>query len=194
LRILPQKWSFNVRIDTIAFALSADCFAVSVSSSIAIGVYSRFQIFRTSILFGSFQALMPFLGWLAGSRILELISKYDHWFAFGLLAFVDSRMIWQSIHDKNGDNAGRNYSQITTLLVLSLATSLDALAVGFGLSFMGVSIALSSAIIGAVAFAVTTSGFLLGTKLGKLWGRRAEIVGGAILVAIGISVLTSHIL
>jgi len=137
---------------------------------------------------------MPFLGWLAGSRILELISRYDHWFAFGLLAFVGIRMIWQSIHDKNNDNAGRNYSKVTTLLVLSLATSLDALAVGFSISFLGVGIGLSSTVIGIVAFAVTTCGFLLGVKLGRLSGKRAEIVGGVILLVVGIRILISHIL
>lgn len=178
----------------IALALSADCFAVSVSRAISIGTVSRFQVFQVAILFGSFQALMPFVGWLAGIRILQLISEYDHWFAFGMLAFVGSRMIWQSINDKSGKNAHINWGKVIALLVLSLATSLDALAVGFSIGFLDVGIVFSCIVIGAVAFAITISGFLLGMKLGGLSGKRAEIVGGAIILVIGIRILISHIL
>lgn len=137
---------------------------------------------------------MPFLGWLAGSRIMTLISSYDHWLAFALLAFVGGRMLWESRHSQDDDGPRRNYDKVTTVLVLALATSLDALAVGFSLGVFAVGIGLSVAVIGAVAFAVTASGFLLGAKLGKMAGKRAEVVGGVILLAIGIRILVSHLM
>jgi putative Mn2+ efflux pump MntP len=178
----------------VALALSADCFAVSVSTGISLGQPSIKQILRMSLSFGSFQALMPFLGWLAGQRILEVIADYDHWVAFGLLLFVGCRMIWESAHAGSDTTSMRDSTKGVDLLVLSLATSIDALAVGFSFSFADVSITSGSIIIGAVAFAVTICGLLLGRKVGKVAGKRAEIVGGVILILIGIRVLISHIM
>lgn len=103
-------------------------------------------------------------------------------------------MIWESIHSNNRTNAGLRYDKTTSLLILSVANSLDALAVGFGLSFLDVSIALSSTVIGITAFGITILGLLLGTKFGKLAGQRAHTAGGAILIAIGTRILISHIL
>ncbi len=177
----------------LALALSADCFAVAVSCSVSIGSSSKAQVFRTAAAFGSFQALMPFLGWLAGSRVLRLISGYDHWLAFALLVFVGGRMLWESRQGQDCDGPRRDYNKVTTVIVLALATSLDALAVGFSLGFFEVGIGLSIAVIGAVAFSVTVCGFILGSRLGKLAGKRAEIAGGVILLAIGARILISHL-
>ncbi|MDD5590372.1 MAG: manganese efflux pump MntP family protein [Dehalococcoidales bacterium] len=178
----------------IAFALSADCFAVSVITGISLKQISIQQMLRMSLSFGAFQALMPFLGWLAGQRILAVISDYDHWVAFGLLLFVGCRMIWESVHRKNNGMPGTDNTKGFTLLMLSLATSLDALAVGFSFSFADISISAGSMIIGVVSFAVTIFGLLLGGKLGKLAARRAEIIGGVILIVIGIRILILHMM
>lgn len=137
---------------------------------------------------------MPFLGWLAGQRILEFIADYDHWVAFGLLVFVGCRMIWESAHTEDSTVPARDTTKGWRLILLSLATSIDALTVGFSFSFVGVSIIYGSLIIGAVAFSVTICGLLLGKRVGKIVGRRAEIVGGVILILIGLRVLTSHIM
>lgn len=177
----------------IAFALSADCFAVAVSRSIFIGSPSRIQVIRTAASFGSFQAVMAFLGWLAGSQVEKIIGGFDHWLSFALLVFVGSRMIWESIHSNAYVKSSHGHDSTATLLVLSIATSLDALAVGFGLGFLNVNIVLSSTVIGIAAFDITILGFLLGTRLGKLAGKRAEIIGGIILIAIGLRILISHL-
>jgi len=178
----------------IALALSADCFAVSVITGISLKQISIQQMLRMSLSFGSFQALMLFLGWLAGQRILAVISDYDHWVAFGLLLFVGCRMIWESAHSRNNSVPGTDNTKGFTLLILALATSLDALAVGFSFSFADISISSGSMIIGIVSFAVTILGLLLGGRLGKLAANRAEIIGGAILIAIGIRILILHMI
>jgi putative Mn2+ efflux pump MntP len=177
----------------IAVALSSDCFAVALSGSISMGAVSSAQILRTSLVFGAFQALMLVLGWLAGQAVVNLIADYDHWVAFVLLAIVGSRMIRESF--RPGDS--KKIIDITRgslLLILALATSIDALAVGLTFAFLEVNIALASSITGAIALAVTVIGFLLGRKAGKLLGKRAELVGGIILISIGFRILLSHIL
>lgn len=177
----------------IAVALSADCFAVALSGSISMGAVSSAQILRTSLVFGAFQALMLVLGWLAGQAVVNLIADYDHWVAFVLLAIVGGRMIRESFRPGESKKI-IDITRGSLLLILALATSIDALAVGLTFAFLEVNIALASSITGAIAFAVTAGGFLLGRKAGKLLGKRAELVGGIILISIGLRILLSHIL
>ncbi len=178
----------------IAIGLSADCFAVALSSSISMRTLSFLQVFRASLAFGVFQGLMPVLGWLAGRTVVELIADYDHWVAFILLALVGSRMIWESFRSKDGRSENTDITKGFLLLTLSVATSIDALAVGLTFAFMKISIAVASSTIGVVAFVATVIGFLLGRKAGYLIGRRAEAIGGMILIGIGIKILLEHIL
>lgn len=178
----------------IALGLAADCFAVAFSGSISMRTLSFLQVFRVSLAFGIFQALMPFLGWLAGRTVVELIADYDHWVAFILLALVGSRMIWESFRSRDGGRENTDISKGFLLLTLSLATSIDALAVGLAFAFMKINIAVASSTIGSVAFVATAIGFLLGKKAGHLIGRRAEAIGGMILIGIGIKILLEHIL
>ena len=177
----------------IAVGLSADCFAVALSGSISMGAVSSVQILRTSLAFGTFQALMLVLGWLAGRAVVNLIAGYDHWVAFILLAIVGSRMIWESFHPK-ASHRKTDITKGSLLLILSVATSIDALAVGLTFAFLKVNIALAGSMVGAIAFAVTAVGFLSGRKAGKLLGKRAELIGGMILIGIGLRILLSHIL
>ena len=178
----------------IAIGLSADCFAVALSGSIAKRTFSFLQVFRVALSFGVFQAFMPVLGWLAGRTIIQFISAYDHWLAFLLLLLVGSRMVWESFHDKDSSRANTDITKGLLLFTLSVATSLDSLAVGLSFAFLKVNIALASATIGIVAFMVTIVGFLLGNKVGALIGKRAEMIGGAILIVIGLRILLEHIL
>jgi putative Mn2+ efflux pump MntP len=177
----------------IALGLSADCFAVALGGSIALKRYSRLQVLRTAIAFGLFQALMPVLGWLVGQTVVELIADYDHWVAFGLLAIVGGHMLWESFHHGDGRAQATDITRGLPLLVLSFATSIDALAVGLTFPFLEVNVALASPTIGVVAFAATIVGFLLGRKVGELVGRRAAAIGGLILIAIGLRILLTHL-
>jgi putative Mn2+ efflux pump MntP len=177
----------------IAVGLSADCFAVALGGSIAMKSLSRLQVFRAAIAFGLFQALMPVLGWLIGQTVVELIADYDHWVAFILLALVGGRMLWESFRHRDGRAEHTDVTKGLPLLVLSLATSIDALAVGLTFPFLEVNILMASPTIGVVAFLATAVGFLLGRKVGELVGRRAAAVGGLLLIAIGLRILLTHI-
>jgi manganese efflux pump family protein len=183
-----------ISILIIAVGLSADCFAVAFSGSIAMKTVSRRQILRASLSFGVFQALMPVLGWLAGQTIVDLIAGYDHWLAFALLAFIGGKMIWESFSQDENQTAKADITGGVTLLTLSIATSIDALAVGLSFAFLEVNIALASGVIGITAFIIAACGFILGKKAGKVLGKRAELLGGLILIAIGLRILLSHIL
>ena len=178
----------------IALGLAADCFAVALSGSISMRTVSLLQVLRASLAFGIFQGLMPVLGWVAGQTGVELIEGYDHWVAFILLALVGSRMVWESLHSRDGRSKNTDITKGFLLLTLSVATSIDALAVGLTFAFMKISIAVASSTIGVVAFVATVIGFLLGRKAGHLIGRRAEAIGGMVLIGIGIKILIEHIL
>ena len=178
----------------IALGLAADCFAVAIGASISRRDLTVSQAGRVSLSFGAFQAVMPVLGWVAGLTFVNMMAAYDHWVALGLLGFVGGKMIWESFHDgeEHGENA--DISKGLLLLTLSVATSIDALAVGLTFAFMKVNIWLAALTIGAVAFAVTAIGFQLGKKAGGLLGKRAEVIGGLILIGIGVKIVLEHVL
>lgn len=177
----------------IAIGLSIDCFAVAVSGSVSLRNPSAIKVFRTSLAFGVFQALMPVLGWLVGQTIVDLIAEYDHWLAFSLLAAVGIRMIWNAFRPGESHNDSLDITRGLPLLVLSIATSIDALAVGLSFALLETNIVMASLVIGVVAFAFTTLGFITGHKAGKLVGKRAEAIGGIVLIAIGLRILISHL-
>ncbi len=137
---------------------------------------------------------MPILGWLAGKTVVDFIEDYDHWVAFILLVLVGGRMIWESLRSQNGKGKKVDITKGIFLLTLSIATSIDALAVGLSFAFLKVNIVLASLIIGIIALLVTAIGFILGRKASRLIGQRAEAVGGIILLGIGLRILLSHIL
>ncbi|MDO8716570.1 MAG: manganese efflux pump MntP family protein [Dehalococcoidales bacterium] len=178
----------------IALSLSADCFAVALSGSAAMGKLSRLQVVRTSLAFGLAQFLMPVIGWLAGRTIVQIISAYDHWVAFGLLAFVGGRMIWESLKGEDERKEGTDITRGFLLLTLAVATSIDALAVGLSFALLEIGITQASLIIGLVAFSVTALGFWLGRKAGDLLGNRAKLAGGVILIGIGLRILITDIM
>jgi putative Mn2+ efflux pump MntP len=178
----------------IAVGLSADCFAVALSGGISQKNHIWSRRLRVAFSFGLFQALMPVLGWLAGRTVVEFIANYDHWVAFTLLAIVGGKMLWESFRPEHSRDKESDITKGLLLITLSVATSIDALAVGLSLAFLKVNIGIASVTIGAVAFLVTMIGFVVGKRASKIIGKRAETLGGLILIAIAFRILLSHML
>ena len=178
----------------IALGLAADCFVVALGGSISRRNLSFLQVGRVSLSFGVFQAVMPVLGWLAGLTVVNLVDDYDHWLALALLGFVGGKMVWESFRSKDGRSESADITRGWLLVTLSVATSIDALAVGLTFAFIKVNVLAASLTIGTVAFLVTVIGFLLGKKAHRLMGRRAEVIGGLILIGIGIKIVMEHVL
>jgi putative Mn2+ efflux pump MntP len=182
-----------ISIFFIALGLAADCFAVSLSASISNRNHSSLQVTKVSFSFGFFQALMLVLGWLAGTTIVDFIANFDHWVAFALLLFVGGRMLWESFHEKDDENPP-DISRGLLLLTLSIATSLDSLAVGLAFAFEDINLWISASVVGVTSLVISAIGFIIGTKVGSIFGKRAEIIGGLILIGIGIRILLEHLL
>jgi putative Mn2+ efflux pump MntP len=176
----------------IALALAMDAFAVALGTGAALGRLTGRHLFRLGFHFGLFQALMPIVGWLAGQTIMHWIAAWDHWVAFGLLAFVGGRMIHEAFAEETEETEENDPTRGLTLVMLSIATSIDALAVGFSLSILGVSVWMPAAVIGLVAGILTVIGMLIGDRIGSRWGTRVEILGGLVLITIGLKILFEH--
>ncbi|OGO18453.1 MAG: hypothetical protein A2Z15_02815 [Chloroflexi bacterium RBG_16_50_11] len=178
----------------IAIGLSADCFAVALSSSIAAKHFTLSRFFRFPLAFGISQAVMILIGWLAGRTVIDFISAYDHWLTFGLLAIVGGKMLWGAFHEKEEEEAKKNLNGWLTLLALSIATSIDSLAAGLSFAFLKTDILIAGITVGLTAFIITAIAQLIGNKVGSLVGKRAEIIGGLILMGIGIKILLENLL
>ena len=178
----------------IAVGLAMDAFAVAIGIGLNAQEVGLRKTLRLAWHFGLFQALMPIVGWLAGLSVERWISGIDHWVAFGLLAAIGGHMIYEALHGDEEAKASRDPTRGASLVVLSVATSIDALAVGLSLALLGVEIWWPAVVIGAVAFAFTALGLHLGRRFGSLLGRRMEIVGGLILIGIGVKILADHLL
>jgi manganese efflux pump family protein len=178
----------------MAVALAMDCFAVTLGMACGERGLTTKQAVRMAAAFGGFQFVMPIAGWLAGDKLLGFIRSFDHWVAFGLLVLIGGRMIYESFGLSEEEKAGRpDQSRGSRLLVLALATSIDALAVGLSLGVVRSGILFPAAIIGATSFVMTIAGAKLGPVVGRIVGRRAELLGGLILIAIGVKILIEHI-
>jgi len=175
----------------IALSLAMDAFSVSISHGLVNKSVKLTNALKLGISFGSFQVIMPVLGWLAGVSVIDLIAGFDHWIALGLLCFIGGRMIYEST--KMGSEKLISSLSIGTLLILSIATSIDALAVGLSFSFLNVPIIAPAIIIGTVTFSLSFLGVYLGNHFGHFLGNKVEIVGGLILIAIGIRIFLEHL-
>jgi putative Mn2+ efflux pump MntP len=178
----------------IALGLAMDAFAVALSGGFSAGKVTKRQTLRLAFHFGLFQFLMPILGWVAGLTVQGLIQAYDHWVAFALLAGIGGKMVYESFRQEKVEGRKPDITRGASLVLLSLATSIDALAVGLSLSLLRVRILYPSAVIGVVCFALTAFGFTFGSRLGKLLGKRVELLGGLVLVGIGVKILVEHLL
>ncbi|UCG58069.1 MAG: manganese efflux pump [Phycisphaerales bacterium] len=182
-----------VTIIVVAVGLAMDAFAISIVSG---STYEQLKVkhaFRMALFFGGFQAFMPLVGSLAGLGLRAHIAGYDHWVAFALLSAVGGKMIYESFKIKS-NRRGVDMSSILLLLVLSVATSIDALAVGFTLSLVGVSIALAVTIIGVVTFVLSYLGVFIGKRYGHFFEGKIEAFGGFVLFALGVKILLQHTL
>ena len=178
-----------IAVFLIALGLSADCFAVSICGSISMGsALDRAKALKVAAYFGFFQFVMILAGFLAGKTVVELIENFDHWVAFGLLAFIGVRMIKESF-EKEAECEVVDISRGKTLLGLSVATSIDSLAAGLTFAFVDAAIIGASLVVGITAFTVTLIGFWLGRRVGDIVGKRAELIGGLVLIGIGVRVL-----
>jgi putative Mn2+ efflux pump MntP len=177
----------------IAIGLAMDCFAVSLGVGTAGTATGPRPTFRLFFHFGLFQGGMTLLGWLAGKTVVTYISSIDHWVAFGLLVFVGVRMIRGGLRKEGEEPAIPDPSRGMTLVMLSIATSIDALAVGLSLALLDVNVFWSALLIGGVSAALSLVGLTLGNKLGQRFGKSMEILGGIILIGIGLRVLITHL-
>ena len=176
----------------VALGLAMDAFAVALAAGLSVSPVTGRHAFRIAFHFGLFQFLMPVLGWSLGRGVARYISGYDHWLAFALLAFVGGRMLWEAWRGEERA-ARQDPTRGWMLVTLSLATSIDALAVGLSMAFLRVSIWFPSVVIGLVAAALSLIGITFGSRLGRRWGRWAEAAGGCILLLIGARILVLHL-
>ncbi|MBR3474800.1 MAG: manganese efflux pump [Oscillospiraceae bacterium] len=174
----------------IAVGLSMDAFAVSVCKGLSVKKLEPKHALLVGLYFGGFQALMPVLGWLLGSRFETMITSVDHWVAFLLLALIGGNMIRESFskEEEMNDDFG-----VKTMLLLAVATSIDALAVGITFAFLSVKILPAAGTIGVTTFLLSVVGIYIGRAFGARWKSRAELAGGVILVLIGLKILLEHL-
>ena len=181
-----------ITILLIALALSMDALAVSISSGVALRTMHIPHAIRMGLWFGSFQAIMPVIGWFIGKELLTFISRVDHWVAFGLLSLIGIKMIYESRKLPTEDNTTAQF-KTHILFVLAVATSIDALAVGMSLSILQISIVKPVIIIGMVTFILSFIGVVVGKRIGGFFERKIEVIGGLILIGIGIKILVEHL-
>lgn len=174
----------------IAIGLGMDAFTVAIVAGMTLSTVTYRHLFRLSWHFGLFQFFMPLLGWIAGRKIVAWIAPFDHWIAFGLLGWIGMKMIISSnetLPDEKDPTRG------WTLIALSVATSIDAFAVGLSLGTLGMTIVKPAIIIGLVALLMTLVGMIFGRRIGMAVGRKMEILGGLILIGIGVKILIEHL-
>ena len=182
------------------FALAMDAFAVSVSSGMCVSGLTLAYAMRTALMFGLFQFLMPLAGYAAGSAFAAVIESWDHWLAFGLLVVVGGKMVYEALRMGNGASCSdderrrHNVLDLRVLLVLSVATSIDALAIGISYSVIRAPIWLAASIIGGITFALCLLGCEFGKRIGTRLERWAELGGGIVLIGIGCRILIEHLL
>lgn len=184
-----------VELLLIAVGLSMDAFAVSICKGLGMKKVNLKVAFALALFFGGFQALMPLIGWALGSQFLWLISPIDHWIAFVLLAVIGGKMLWEALHDEEGEDDGKPADKIDLgeFFILAVATSIDALAVGISFAALAVDIVPSILIIGVVTFCFTIAGVFVGNFFGSRYEKPASIVGGVVLILIGLKILLEHL-
>jgi len=175
----------------IAVGLAMDAFAVSIGAGTLTSMRDMRSKVRLAFHFGMFQFLMPVIGWFLGNTVQSYVEMYDHWIALILLSYVGIKMIYESFGKSN--EAKQNPSKGRNLIILSVATSIDALAVGFTLAMLNVSIWYPCIIIGVVTGILSIIGIQLGARLGLRFGKTMELLGGLVLIAIGIRILIQHL-
>jgi putative Mn2+ efflux pump MntP len=181
-----------IEILLISLSMAMDAFAVCLGAGTTGQADGARPKFRLAFHFGLFQFIMPVLGWLAGTTISLYISAYDHWIAFGLLAFVGGRMVWAGFHPEEEEKKN-DLSRGWTMVLLSIAVSIDALAVGLSMGLIGVFVWYPAIVIGIVTGLLSLVGLQIGNRLGRKFGKTMEIIGGIVLIGIGIRIVVAHL-
>ena len=174
----------------IGVGLSMDAFAVAICKGLGMERINGRQTLLVGLFFGGFQAMMPLIGWALGRQFERYITRYDHWIAFVLLAYLGGKMVWEALH--GGESRAADFT-IRELLVLAVATSIDALAVGITFAFLSVPILPAITLIGCTTFCLSVAGVWIGNRFGGRFQRKAEIAGGVILILIGLKILLEHL-
>ncbi len=179
----------------IGVGLSMDAFAVSICKGLQMRRLHFGRLALIALFFGGFQGLMPFFGWLLGSAFAQAIARIDHWIAFALLFFIGAKMIYDAVSEEEEEGEKTDPPlPLKELFMLAVATSIDALAVGVTFSFLQVDIIRSALLIGATTFVISAAGVLIGFFTGGRFRDKAQIFGGAILIALGIRILATHLM
>lgn len=196
-----------VELFLIAVGLSMDAFAVAICKGLAMRRLNMAQAALIALFFGVFQALMPVIGWALGSQFAQLVEPIDHWIAFVLLVFIGAKMIWDAFHEDDndvspdrldgvsgGDDAAFDVPlDIRELVMLAIATSIDALAVGVSFAFLQVDIVPAASFIGVITFVLSFAGVAIGHQFGSRWEKPSTVVGGVVLILIGLKTLLDHL-
>lgn len=180
----------------MGIGLAMDAFAVSICQGLSMSHINWKRALVIAFFFGAFQAIMPLIGWALGTSFAELIEPVDHWVAFVLLAFVGAKMLWDGVHeDDEYDDCAPDSEKLDMreLLMLSVATSIDALAVGISFAMLSVNIWVAIVVIGVVTFVLSLIGVGIGNAFGAHFRKPATIVGGIILILIGVKIVLEHL-
>ncbi len=176
----------------IALGLAMDAFAVSITSGLTIKNLRIGHAVKIGVFFGFFQALMPVIGWLAGLSLKGFVADVAHWVAFGILAFIGGKMIYEALLIEKAEKDTSSLS-IFVLVGLSIATSIDALAVGITFAFLNIVIVTPIVVIGLVTFFMSYSGVCIGKTFGSFSEKKIEVLGGLVLIGIGLKILIDHL-
>lgn len=177
----------------LALGLAMDATAVSAARGLALPAIRARHVLLVAGFFGGFQALMPVLGWLLGARIGPLVQAWDHWIAFVLLAFVGGKMLWEARGAGEDQESSVDHFALRSMVVLAIATSIDALAVGITLPMLDAPFLLSVVTIGVVTALLSAVGLFAGRHFGALLGRRLDLAGGVVLIGLGSKILIEHL-
>lgn len=183
-----------LEICLVGLGLAADAFAVAMCKGVEMKKFVLKYALVIALFFGVFQAVMPLIGWAVASTFERYITAYDHWIAFGLLVILGGKMIWDSFKKDREDEEEKPLNiGFKTLLLMAVATSIDALAVGVTFAFLQVNVWVAIALIGSITFVLSFVGVVIGVKLGDKFEKKAEFVGGLILILIGVKILLEHL-
>ena len=185
-----------IELFLVGVGLSMDAFAVSICKGLGMKRLNMKQALVIGLFFGGFQALMPFLGWVLGTQLADFIAPIDHWIAFILLAVIGGKMLLDAFRGGEEEEAGEATDaklDMKELLMLAIATSIDALAVGITFAFLGVDIVSAIVVIGLTTFVISVAGVAVGHAFGARYEKGATIVGGVVLILIGLKILLEHL-
>lgn len=179
----------------IGVGLSMDAFAVAICKGLGMHRVNWRHSFVIALFFGGFQALMPLIGYFLGSQFASFVEPVDHWIAFALLAFIGGKMLWDAFHEDDGEQVQQEADKLDLkeLLMLAVATSIDALAVGISFAFLEVNICEAIVVIGLTTFALSLVGVCVGNRFGARYEKPSTVVGGVVLILIGLKILVEHL-